>query len=83
MVSYDEILSRMENAYKEKTDVIPDENSDTGIKLRVLAGEIFNMGTELEWFKRQMFPSPTDAPAAERIKPILPERSLFCARFDS
>lgn len=57
MVSYDEILSRMENAYKEKTDVIPDENSDTGIKLRVLAGEIFNMGTELEWFKRQMFPS--------------------------
>ena len=57
MVSYDEILSRMEKAYEEKTDVIPDENSDTGIRLRLLAGEIFNMGTELEWFKRQMFPS--------------------------
>ncbi|MGN1131684.1 MAG: baseplate J/gp47 family protein [Ruminococcus sp.] len=57
MVSYDEILSRMESAYEEKTSVIPDENSDTGIRLRVLAGEIFNIGTELEWFKRQMFPS--------------------------
>ncbi|MGN1127268.1 MAG: baseplate protein J, partial [Ruminococcus sp.] len=57
MVSYDEILSRMETAYEEKTSVIPDENSDTGIRLRVLAGEIFNLETELEWFKRQMFPS--------------------------
>ena len=33
MLSYDEILSRMESAYKEKTDAIPDETSDTGIRL--------------------------------------------------
>lgn len=26
--------------------------------------------------KRQMFPRPTDAPAAERTKPILPEKAL-------
>jgi uncharacterized phage protein gp47/JayE len=47
----------MENKYETITGFTPDEYSDTGIKLRLLAGEIYNIGTELEWFKGQMFPT--------------------------
>lgn len=57
MEKYEEILARMENSYKEETGFVPDKYSDTGIKLRLLAGEIFNIGTEFDWYKKQMFPS--------------------------
>ena len=32
-----------------------DEKSDADIRIRVLAGEIFNAMTSIEWLKRQMF----------------------------
>ena len=57
MVDYNEILSTMENAYKEKAGFLPDEYSDQGIKMRILAGELFNFSSELDFFERQMFPT--------------------------
>jgi len=53
--SYDEILERMENKYHELSGYNADECGDTGIRLKVLAGEIFSMGTQIDWLKRQMF----------------------------
>lgn len=56
MQTYEEILKRMYDKYEEKTHTRPDSASDIGIRMQVLAGEIFSAQTELEWLKNQMFP---------------------------
>ena len=55
MGTYDEIYSRMKNAYEHETGDSFNEVSDIAIRLKVLAGEIFKLQTNLEWWKRQMF----------------------------
>lgn len=55
METYDEIYGRMKNAYEHETGDSFNEVSDIAIRLKVLAGEIFNLQTNLEWWKRQMF----------------------------
>ena len=55
MKSYDEILEGMQSAYEEQTGTFPDRASDIGIRLRVLAGELFNAWAEMNWLKNQMF----------------------------
>lgn len=55
--SYDEILERMSDKYYELTGEEAERISDTGIKLRLLAGEIFSLGTNIDWLKQQMFAS--------------------------
>ncbi|MEE0956733.1 MAG: baseplate J/gp47 family protein [Ruminococcus sp.] len=47
----------MKADYTERSGVVFDEASDIAIKLRVLAGEIFNAYSQTEWLKRQMFAS--------------------------
>lgn len=56
MRSYDEILKNMFDRFEEKTGSRPDKASDIGIRMEVLAGEIFSAQTELSWLKNQMFP---------------------------
>ena len=55
METYDEIYGRMKNAYELETGDSFNEVSDIAIRLKVLAGEIFKLQTNLEWWKRQMF----------------------------
>ena len=55
METYDEIYGRMKNAYEHETGYSFNEVSDIAIRLKVLAGEIFKLQTNLEWWKRQMF----------------------------
>lgn len=55
METYDEIYGRMKNVYEQETGDSFNEKSDIAIRLKVLAGEIFKMQTNLEWWKRQMF----------------------------
>lgn len=55
METYDEIYGRMKNAYENETGDSFNEVSDIAIRLKVLAGEIFKLQTNLEWWKRQMF----------------------------
>lgn len=55
METYDEIYGRMKNAYEYETGDSFNEVSDIAIRLKVLAGEIFKLQTNLEWWKRQMF----------------------------
>lgn len=66
MDSYEKVLEKMEQAYEEQAGVVPDKYSDTGIKLRVLAGEIYSIGTEVEWLKKQMFPTTATGTALEK-----------------
>lgn len=57
MTSYEEILSRMKERYTEISGYQVPELSDIDIRMKVLAGEIFNNEMNLEFIKRQMFPS--------------------------
>lgn len=60
MESYEAILERMREAYREKSGWVPEEVSDTGLKLQVLAGELYRFWARLEWLERQAFPQTAD-----------------------
>ncbi len=53
--TYDEIYDRMKSAYERESGAQFDEASDIAIRLKVLAGEIYNAEVNMEWIKRQMF----------------------------
>lgn len=55
METYNEILTRMQDKFLELAGFSPDNASDIGIRLKVLASEIFSAGTHMEWLKNQMF----------------------------
>ena len=55
METYEEIYRRMKEAYEEERGDTVDEASDIAIRLRTLAGELYNMEASLEWTKRQFF----------------------------
>ncbi|MDP4119452.1 MAG: baseplate J/gp47 family protein [Bacillota bacterium] len=56
MDSYDTILQRMKDNFKELAGYDADDASDIGIKIKLLAGEIFSAGANVDWLKNQMFP---------------------------
>jgi len=58
--SLDGIYERMRGAYAQASGWEPDAVSDTGLKLRVLAGELYRFGARLEWLERQAFPQTAD-----------------------
>ncbi|MBQ1546191.1 MAG: baseplate J/gp47 family protein [Clostridia bacterium] len=47
----------MKSKYRELTGTDPDKASDIGIRMAVLAGEIFSAQAEMNFLKNQMFPS--------------------------
>lgn len=53
--TYNEIYERMKQKYEEESGSEFDEVSDIAIRLKVLAGEIYNAQTNYEWLKKQMF----------------------------
>ncbi|MFU0831861.1 MAG: Baseplate-J domain-containing protein [Oscillospiraceae bacterium] len=53
--SYDTILARMKKKYTELAGYSPDDASDIGIRMRLLAGEIYSISTAVDWLKRQTF----------------------------
>lgn len=56
MDSYEDILSRMIDKYTQLSGFKPSEQSDIMIRLKVLAGEVFNTSVAAEFIKTQMFP---------------------------
>ena len=48
MITYDEIYNRMKSEFSAKSKYDFDEASDAAIRMRVLAGEIFNAMTNIE-----------------------------------
>lgn len=55
-MTYETILERMNDKFTELSGYVPQEASDIGIRLRVLAGELFALNSEIDWLRRQMFP---------------------------
>ena len=56
MESYDEIESRMVEKYRELTGCDCSDASDISIKIKLLAGELFNLQSSIEWINNQLFP---------------------------
>lgn len=54
--SYETILTRMQDTFSELSGFQADDASDIGIRLKVLAGEIFSAYSNIEWLKNQVFP---------------------------
>ena len=63
--TYESILSRMQDQFQELAGFPADDASDIGIRLKVLAGELFSACTNLDWLKRQVLSS--DGPASSWI----------------
>ena len=57
MDSYENILSGMKEKYTELSGNEIPEGSDIDIRMKVLAGEIFENEVSLDFIKRQMFAS--------------------------
>ncbi|MEE0264089.1 MAG: baseplate J/gp47 family protein [Acutalibacteraceae bacterium] len=55
MSTYEAIVENMRSDFLEKSGYLPDEASDIGIRIRVLAAQLYNLDTYLEWLKRQAF----------------------------
>ena len=55
--SYNEILERMTEKFTELSGYEPERASDIGIRLKLLAGELFALDSEIDWMKKQMFPN--------------------------
>lgn len=56
MEDYKKILERMQKKFTELAGYNADSASDIGIRLKVLAGEIFSLQSYFDWLKEQMFP---------------------------
>lgn len=55
MDRYETILARMKKKFTDLAGYSPDDASDLGIRLRLLAGEIYSLGSAVDWLKRQTF----------------------------
>lgn len=56
METYNHILEKMEQKFTDLAGYEPNQAADIGIRLKVLAGEIYALNAYLEWIKSQMFP---------------------------
>lgn len=73
METYDEIYERMRQKYEQESGAQFDEASDIAIRLRVLAGEIYNAQVNMEWIKNQMF---VETATGERLDYLAKQRGL-------
>lgn len=55
MDSYDDIVGRMKEKFASLAGYTPDDASDIGIRIRVLAEEIYSIGAAVDWLKQQTF----------------------------
>lgn len=67
METYEAIYERMKARWQQESGAECDEASDIAIRLKVLAGEIYSMQTNLEWLKRQLFPSTASGEYLDRF----------------
>ena len=58
--SYKEILERMRAKYIEESGNKPEDVSDIGIRLRVMAGEVYRLQARMDWLWKQAFPETAD-----------------------
>lgn len=73
METYDEIYQRMKTKYEQESGAQFDKASDIAIRLRVLAGEIYNAQVNMEWIKNQMF---VETATGQRLDYLAKQRGL-------
>lgn len=73
MESYDEILERMRGKFAELSGASINDDSDVGIRMKVLAGEVFSLQNNVEWLKNQMFARTA---VGEQLEYLALERGL-------
>lgn len=73
MDSYEEILDRMKNKFTELSGAIVNDDSDVGIRMRVLAGEVFSLQNNVQWLQKQMF---ANTASGEQLDYIALERGI-------
>lgn len=56
MESYEEILSKMTEKYRELTGFYPDNASDVGIRMKTLAYQIHSLQYSMDQLEQQLFP---------------------------
>lgn len=56
MESYEEILARMQAQYEQESGQRVAAASDTDLRLRAMAGEVYRLKAELQWLRVQAFP---------------------------
>lgn len=55
MYSYNQILTGMQDKFTSLSGYSPDDASDIGIRMKVLAGEVYSLCSAVEWLKMQTF----------------------------
>ena len=66
MESYENIVKRMEDAYREASGQEVEAVSDLGLRLRVLAGELYRLQAGMDWLWRQAFPQTATGEQLDR-----------------
>lgn len=66
METYDGILGRMVQEYEAKSGCKVEDVSDIGLRLRVLAGEVYRALGQVEWLRQQAFPQTARGEALDR-----------------
>lgn len=54
--TYQSILKELLDAYESFSGSRPDDASDAGIRMRVLAGQLFSLHARISWMEGQVFP---------------------------
>ena len=73
MDSYETIAGRMNDKFTELAGYSPDSASDIGIRIKVLASEIYSLSCAVEWLKRQTFAKTA---TGERLEQRAAERGI-------
>ena len=74
MESYEEIFERMKNKFTELSGVNVNDDSDIGIRMKVLAGEVFSLQNNVQWLKNQMF---AQTATGEQLDYLALERGIY------
>lgn len=54
-LTYDEILGQMKEKFKQESGFEADDASDIGIRLRLLAGQLFSQSSDISFISKQLF----------------------------
>lgn len=67
LYTYQEILETLLTAYESHSGSRPDDAADAGIRMRVLAGQLFALHARISWLEGQVFP---DSAVGEQLDQI-------------
>ncbi|MEG1870197.1 MAG: baseplate J/gp47 family protein [Oscillospiraceae bacterium] len=66
MNSYEQILAQMTDKYAELTGIKPQDASDVGIRMKVLAYQIYSLESSLEQMEKQLLPQTAQGEYLEK-----------------